>query len=183
MHREKLYSALLARVNEYKHNHIQTVEIDLRIAEASFSTFCASSSPFNSESFRSFFQIDSFPRLYPVMVIHLKSFAGCCITQFFFKHRFDHVFLEFTCIPFVRYSRGHKNHSPPVIQYTILNNKWGAVHSSLRRRLYLFFSSTGRMRPVKWGFPVPRQNLRFYRRQSQSDFEIQRISNLGDSVP
>ena len=34
MHRKKLYSALLERVNEYKHNHMQTVEIDLRIAEA-----------------------------------------------------------------------------------------------------------------------------------------------------
>ena len=34
MHQKNLYAALLERIDEYKHNHVQTVDIDLRIAEA-----------------------------------------------------------------------------------------------------------------------------------------------------
>lgn len=34
MHRQKLYAALLEHIEEYKCNHVQTIDIDLRIAEA-----------------------------------------------------------------------------------------------------------------------------------------------------
>jgi len=54
--------------------------------------------------------VDSFPRLYVMVIIDFKSSAGLVIAQPFFHHRFDYMLLEVQCASLVWHSFWHSKH-------------------------------------------------------------------------
>ena len=64
------------------------------------------------QSFRTFFQIDSLPALYPMMIADFKYSGRFGITHFLFDDSFHHHLFKFSCVSFVRLSLRHEKCTP-----------------------------------------------------------------------
>ena len=76
--------------------------------------FAAAAATLDGKALRPFCQIDSLPVLYPTDAVNLKSLSRLAVTEPLFVHGFHDQFLEFRCVPLVRYPFWH-NKSPHML--------------------------------------------------------------------